>query len=292
MGAVTILSDDHCHLGEGAAWLPLAGRAAWFDIVERRLYVHDLDTGETQLHTLPVMGSVLAEIDAQRQLLASDEGIFVRHVADGRLEHLLSLEADKPGNRSNDGRVHPSGALWIGTMGRKAEKEAGSIYCVSRGGAVRLFANVTIPNAICFSPDAATAYFTDTDVNALMKVAVNPQTGLPVGEPSVLHKHVGKGGLDGAVVDAQGLIWVAQWGAAQVQAYTPEGEPVRSLPLPASNTSCPAFVGRNLDRMIVTSAWQGMGDAAKAAEPAHGQTFLIDPGARGQAWPLARPFAE
>ena len=40
-----------------------------------------------------------------------------------------------------------------------------------------------------------------------------------------------------------------------------------------------------------TSAWQGMGDARKAAEPAHGNTFLFDPGVRGLPWPAAKPFA-
>ena len=55
-----------------------------------------------------------------------------------------------------------SGALWIGTMGRKAEKGAGAIYHFGGGELRRLYASVSIPNAICFSPDGATAYFTDT----------------------------------------------------------------------------------------------------------------------------------
>ena len=48
--------------------------------------------------------------------------------ADGRLTLQIPLEADNAATRSNDGRVHPCGALWIGTMGRKAEKGAGAAW--------------------------------------------------------------------------------------------------------------------------------------------------------------------
>ncbi|WP_285294696.1 SMP-30/gluconolactonase/LRE family protein [Aureimonas altamirensis] len=289
--SVTILSDVHCHLGEGVAWLPQAQRVCWFDIVEKALFEHRLDDGRTVRHSLPFMASVIAEIDGERQLVAADEGLFVRSSADGAFERLLPLEADKPGNRSNDGRVHQSGALWIGTMGRNAEKSAGAVYWYAGGRAVRLFADITIPNAICFSPDGGTAYFVDSDVGELMRVAVNPDTGLPVGAPAVLRRHGGHGALDGAVVDTDGAIWVAHWGGACVEAYSPAGDIVKRVSLPATNISCPGFVGDRLDRMVATSAWQGMGDARKAAEPAHGNTFLFDPGVRGLPWPAARPFA-
>lgn len=288
---VSVLSDIACHLGEGAAWLPRAGLVTWFDIVEKKLLEHRPGTGRTIVHDLPVMGSVLAEIDADRQLLAADEGLFIRDAGTGALSLLTPLEADKPGNRSNDGRVHPSGALWIGTMGRKAESRAGSIYWFAGGRVVRLFANISIPNAICFSPDGATGYFVDTDVGDLMKVALNPSTGLPVGEPSVLRAHRGDSGLDGACVDADGLIWIAHWGGGKVEACTPAGDIARSVSIPASRATCPAFVGEGLDRMVITSAFQGMGEQQKAAEPDHGRTFIADVGARGLPWPPARPFA-
>ena len=82
----------------------------------------------------------------------------------------VALEADNAATRSNDGRVHPSGALWIGTMGRKAEKGAGAIYHFGGGELRRLYAGISIPNAICFSPDGATAYFTDTREAILYRV--------------------------------------------------------------------------------------------------------------------------
>jgi sugar lactone lactonase YvrE len=98
----------------------------------------------------------------------------------------------------------------------------------------------------------------------------------------------GTGDLDGAVVDADGLIWNACWGGGCVDVYSPQGALVRSVAVPARQASCPAFVGPDLSRLLVTSAWQDMDEAARAADPGHGQTFLLEVGARGRAEPDVR----
>src|SRR5262249_23233386 len=136
-----------------------------------------------------------------------------------------------------------------------------SVYALHRGELSRLLANITIPNAICFSVDGALGYFADTAKNELYRIALDPMTGLPRGEPEVLLRHRGVGGLDGAVVDADGQIWNARWAGGCVDVYSAQGEHLRSLHVPASRPSCPAFVGPDLSRLLVTSAWQDM-DAA------------------------------
>jgi sugar lactone lactonase YvrE len=282
----TILSERHCHLGEGPTYDPVTDTAWWFDILERTLLQADLASGNITEHALPMMASVLAVIDDRRQLLAADTGLYIRDIATGGLTLHTPLEADNAATRSNDGRVHPCGALWVGTMGRHAEKGMGAIYRFYRGELSLLYAGVTIPNAICFSPDGATAYFTDTKTALLQRVAIDPSTAAPIGDPRTLYDHRGgTGGLDGAVVDAQGLIWNARWGGGCVDVYTPEGERVRSIGVPAKQSSCPVFVGKTFDRLLVTSAWEGMDDAKKAADPRHGQTFILDVGATGRAEP-------
>ena len=85
------------------------------------------------------MASALARIDAERQLISAEDGLYIRSILDGRMTLHRSLEADKPTNRSNDARVHPSGTFWIGTMGRNAEAGAGAIYALYRGEISLLF---------------------------------------------------------------------------------------------------------------------------------------------------------
>src|SRR5262245_53765239 len=181
--AVRVLGEARCHLGEGPAYDAGSDTAWWFDILEKRLHEMRLADGAVHIHTLPFMASALAFVDDAHQLVAADDGLYVRTLRDGRLTLAVPLEADNPATRSNDGRAHPSGTFWIGTMGRKAEPGAGAIYGFRAGELTRLFAGITIPNAICFSADGATGYFADTRSNVLNRVPLDPATGLPTGAP-------------------------------------------------------------------------------------------------------------
>jgi sugar lactone lactonase YvrE len=284
----TTLSAERCHLGEGPTYDAVTDTAWWFDILEGKLFESHLASGSVKVHVLGKMASALARIDAERQLIVAEDGLYIRSIADGRMSLYAALEADNPATRSNDARVHPSGTLWLGTMGRKAEPHAGAIYALHEGRISRLYADITIPNAICFSSDGAVGYFADTSTNLLYRVPLDAATGLPVGDPMPFIRHQGVGGIDGAVVDADGLIWNARWGGSCVDVYDASGRRRRSLRVPARQSSCPAFVGRDFSRLLVTSAWEGMDEAARAADPEHGRTFILDVASRGRPEPDVR----
>jgi sugar lactone lactonase len=232
---------------------------------------------------------VLATVDAERQVLATEQGIFLRDIASGGLTLLTALETDKPDNRSNDGRVHPSGALWVGTMGKTAADHAGAIYHVAGTTVTRLFGGISIPNSICFSPDGTIGYFVDTRVNVMMKVALDPATGLPLDTPSVHIDGTGQeGGIDGSVCDAQGGIWNARWGVGAVDHYDSTGQHLARYSLPAAQTTCPAFIGPDLDRLLVTSATEGLDAAGLAADPQGGKVFTLDVTVKGKPEPSFR----
>ncbi len=288
---VRVLDEARCHLGEGPAYDAASDTAWWFDILEKRLHEIRLADGAVRRHALPFMASALAFIDDTRQLVAADDGLYVRTIREGRLAMAAPLEADDPATRSNDGRTHQSGTFWIGTMGRKAEPGAGAIYAFRAGELTRLFGGISIPNAICFSPDGGTGYFADTRSNVLCRVPLDPATGLPTGTPQTLHVHEGPGGLDGAVVDTAGRIWCAMWGGGRLHAYSPEGELVRCVAVPARQPSCPVFVGSDFSRLLVTSAYEGMDDTARMADVHHGRTFLLDIGVAGRPEPRVRLHA-
>jgi sugar lactone lactonase YvrE len=283
-----VLSSERCHLGEGPTYDAATDTAWWFDIVECKLFEARLGSGQITIHSLGVMGSALGRIDAHRQLLVADNGLYIRETADGRMTLYRPLEADNAATRSNDARVHPCGTFWIGTMGRKAERGLGAIYALHRGELSLLYREITIPNAICFSPDGTIGYFADTGKNTLFRVDLDAATGLPRGEPVALVTRRGGGGIDGAAVDADGLIWNARWGGGCIDVYNPQGGHLRSLRVPARQSSCPAFIGQDFSRLLATSAWQGMTEEAKRADPDHGRTFVLDAAARGRAEPDVR----
>lgn len=280
MYEVSALSRHRCHLGEGPSWHAGRSKAFWFDILDRKLLEMGLGDTAPAIHDLPFHASVAARVDNDRQLIASDAGLHLRSIDDGKLMEVRPFWDDRPGMRSNDGAVHPAGALWISTMSWQFDKGCGRIWWY-RGGDLRLIVDgLTIPNAISFSPDGRVAYYSDTLEHVIYRVDTDPATGLPTAERRVFVKVEG-GGPDGAAVDADGLLWNARWGASAVDAYAPDGRLVRSLTMPARQVSCPAFVGERLDRLIVTSAYEGYDDAKRTADPDAGRTFLVDGPFRG-----------
>lgn len=283
---VSILCDIACELGEGPSYDRHTDTLWWFDIAGRRLLEWRFGEAAARVHELPFMASVLARIDDAHQLIASEHGLHIREIATGALTLHQPIEADNPATRSNDGRVHPSGALWVGTMSKKHEHGAGAIYWYFRGELRLLYPGITIPNAICFSPDGGTAYFADTETNRIMRVACEPETGLPVGEPELFFDNAGNEGWpDGAVCDAEGVVWNTRWGGGVLDAYSPGGERIRSIAIPARRTSCPAFIGADAGKFAVTTAWQGMDAAARAADPNAGFTFVVDAPVKGRFEP-------
>ena len=272
-----IFDNRPCALGEGALWHPLRGQLFWFDILGRRLLTRS-DDGPQEWH-FPEMVSAAGWVGRDALLIASETRLFRFDLATGRDTTLAALEADVPGNRSNDGRADPQGGFWIGTMGKGAEPGAGSIWRYYKGALRRLFANITISNAISFPPDGRTAQFADTATGRVMRVALDAE-GWPKGRPQVFLDLTVEGlNPDGAVVDAAGLTWLAEWGAGCVSAYAPDGSRVRSVAFDAPHTSCPALGG---DTLYCTTALQGMDDAARAACPLAGMTFMVPGVAPGQ----------
>ena len=284
---MSILGNAVCELGEGPTYEAATDTLWWFDIVACRLHEYRFSDARERMHALPMMASALAVVDADRHVLATEHGLYLRDVASGGLDLLAPIEADNPATRSNDARVHPCGAFWIGTMGKAAEASAGAIYWYRAGELRRLFGDITITNSICFSPGGDIAWFADTRRNIVWRVACDPLTGLPVGEPSVFVDRTGEGaGMDGSVCDAEGVVWNARWGAGMVDAYDGGGRLLRSLPVPAQQVSCPVFVGADASRMAVTSAWQGLDEAALREDRHAGRTFLLNLPMRGRLDPL------
>lgn len=263
-----------CTLGEGPLWHPLRAQLYWFDILGQRLLTRDGDIPREWAFDEQV--SAAGWIDAGHLLIASETGLWRFALETGARELVAPMEGDNRATRSNDGRADPQGGFWIGTMGKRAEAGAGAIYRWFRGELRRLYAPVTIPNAISFAPDGRSACFADTARQRVWRQALDAQ-GWPVGAHETF-LDLSPQGLypDGAVFDAEGGFWLAHWGAGQVARYRGDGTPDRILPLPAAQTTCPAFGG---GRLFVTSAAVDL----QGADALQGCVFALDPGVAGQA---------
>lgn len=269
-----VFDDRHCALGEGSLWHPERGQLFWFDILEKRLLTRD---GDLQQHwQFDEYVSAAGWIDANRLLIASETQLFVFDLANSTSKNVCDLESDNTITRSNDGRADPYGGFWIGTMGRNVEAGAGSIYRFYKGELKTLFTEITISNAICFTPDGKHAYFADTVDRCIQKVGLDCD-GWPIGSAEIFvdlgSEHLSP---DGAVVDADGYLWNAQWGSNRVARYAPDGTFVEAITFAAKQTSCPAFGGKDLKTLYATSAAHGLtGDG-------EGLTYCTPTKSRGQ----------
>lgn len=234
---VGIHDNRNCELGEGPLWHPLRGQLFWFDIIGKRLMTRDGDAPREWQFEEHV--SAAGWVDQDTLLIASETALSRFDLTTGASEPLVALEADDPRTRSNDGRADPWGGFWIGTMGKEAEPELGAIYRFYRGELRQLFAPITISNAICFAPDQSCAYFTDTLTQKVMRQTLDDE-GWPNGDPEVLIDLRADGLFpDGAVVDGEGCLWIAQWGASRVARYSSDGEFLSAIPLPARSPALP-----------------------------------------------------
>lgn len=247
-----IHDETQCTLGEGPLWHPARQQLFWFDILGQRLHTagHHWQFDEYV--------SAAGWVDDTTLLIASQSQLFTFDLGTEDMTYVCGLESDNPVTRSNDGRADPQGGFWIGTMGINAEDTAGAIYRYYRGEVRRLYSKITISNAICFAPDGSTAYYTDTPTQKIMRVSLDDD-GWPKGKPAL---HIDLRGTDfrpdGAVVDAAGNLWNAQWGAGRVAGYAPDGSFLRAYEFAGRQTSCPAFGGPDLATLYCTSAAVGL----------------------------------
>lgn len=275
-----IFDHRRCELGEGPLWHPLRQQLFWFDITAGAMLSQDA-TGP-RLWQFPEMVSAAGWVSADRLLIAGETGLFLFDLPSETSAPLCPIEADLTTNRTNDGRADPQGGFWIGTMSKIESPGAGAIYRYFDGEIRRLYRGITCPNAICFTPDGRTAQFTDNAHGRVMRVSLDAQ-GWPSSDPVVFLDLAAQGhDPDGAVIAADGVLWIAQWGSSRVASYAPDGQFLQAIHFDAPHTSCPAFGGTDLATLFCTSALQGMDNSARTSHPHAGKTFAAPGITRGQ----------
>jgi sugar lactone lactonase YvrE len=275
--AAKLLIDSQCALGEGPIWHDGRQQLFWFDINNKTLFAADADGNEQGRWHFEETVAAAAIIDDKSLALATETGLKRLELGRGAIEHLIDIESDVPANRSNDSRVHPAGAFWIGTMVKDEGPKEGAVYHYRAGVLTRIRSGAAIPNATCFSPDGRIAYWADTPTQKILKCETDPDTGMPVGQWSLFADVADHRGYpDGAVVDSEGYVWNARWGGSCVIRYAPDGKIDRIIEVPVSQVTCPAFGGRDFKRLFITTANKGLSDEQRADEKVAGGIFFID----------------
>ena len=279
-----LLVPVECSLGEGPLWHPERDELFWTDINGKALFACDAEGGSPRRWAFPEAIGSLALISRAHLLLASETALWRFDVETAEAVKAWDLP-NLEGVRSNDGRCAPNGDFWIGSMGWRHERDAGAIRRVTSEGPQGYREGITVANSIAFAPDGRTAYWCDTPDKAIRRQPLDA-AGAPEGPDELFVRT--EGWPDGSVCDAEGFLWNAEWDGARLVRYAPDGRVDRTLALPVSRPTCPAFGGPGLTRLFVTTARTGLDQGTLKAEPGAGGIFAMDVDVAGVPEPRFR----
>jgi sugar lactone lactonase YvrE len=276
-------------LGEGVLWDPVGERIWWTDIQERRLFRYDPEARALEKFELPErLGSFGFVEGCDKIVGAFESGFAFYHPESGQLDW-LARPGHAAGNiRFNDGRVDRQGRFWAGSMVEGDGAPLGKLYCLRGGKPEVCLTGIAISNSICFSPDGRHLYFTDTPHRTILRYDIDPSSGA-VSNRKIFAQTPQGAFPDGSNVDAQGHLWNAHWGAGRVVRYAPDGSISGGIDVPATQPTCIAFGGKDLDLLFVSSARENLSEAALARQPHAGDVFVYRVDAKGLADPRFTP---
>ena len=265
-------------LGEGLLWQ--GGRWWWTDIESATLFAWQPGTPGPTFCRLPDRLGSFAHCRSGRVLLGLAKRLAVATLGDQlellQLQTLAPVDAAEPRTRINDGRTDRRGYFVFGTLNEAKEKRPiASFYQYSMQHGLRRLAlpAVAIANSICFSLDGRTMYFCDSPSRRILQCDYDAETAQVDNVRPFTEMDRADAEPDGSVIDAEGCLWNAQWGAGRVARYDPEGRLMATYAAPAAHTSCPAIGGEGGDQLMLTTARTGLSRDALAAQPLSGSLF-------------------
>jgi len=274
---VQVVSQDGVRdvLGEGLFWSVRENALYWTDILSPALNRLSLIDNVVTRWAMPEMiGWVIERRDAPGFIAGFKSGFAELRLGPLTITPIVDPEPDLPHNRLNDAKADAQGRIWAGSMAVAIDGLSGALHRFDPDRSVtRIDDGYVVANGPAFSPDGRWLYHNDTARRVVYRFRL--EDGAAIDRQPFITFDRDMGYPDGMTTDADGHLWIAQWGVGSVSRFDPDGVFERSVRLPASQISNVAFAGAELDRMFVTSASDGVD------EPLGGALFEIDPGVRG-----------
>lgn len=261
--------------GEGACWSVERQRLYWVDIEGRQVHAFDPAAGTDQVWTLAEEPTAIAPRRAGGLILPMGGALVLTDDA-CRPQQRLPLPPRDPRTRLNDGSCDPEGRFWAGTMDRGEGKHPGiaALYCLGHDLVpVQVLSGVTISNGIVWSADGGTMYYIDTPTRSIRAFLVE---GMQLRDARIVVGIDEPGRPDGMAIDAEGMLWVAQYGGGCCCRWDPRtGRCIGRIQVPmAQQVSSCAFGGADRRTCFLTTARKGLTPLELHAQPLAGSLFV------------------
>ena len=282
MSSFEVVDAAGIELGEHPVWDPGGERVGWVDVFAGELrWVAD---GAATCWRFPAPLGAVAVRESGGVVAAAGDGIHFRD-GDGRTDRTPVTGLLPQGVRFNDAACDPVGNFLCGTTSLDAERGLGSLYRVSPDGEVETLASgITESNGLAWSHDGGTLYYVDSGEPAVRRYRYDAGS-IPQREQDLCVVPDGHGVPDGICIDADGAVWVGIWEGGALWRVSPDGELLDVIDAPVSRPTCPGFGGPGLAQLFVATAWEGMDEAARGAEPWAGHLLACQPDVPGAPAP-------
>ena len=271
-------------LGEVPLWSTEEQALYWVDVKNPTIHRYDPKTRrrrhwliETEIGSIGLAGK-------DRLVAGLRTGLHYVDLETGAIEPICDPEGGGRfnENRLNDGKMDRAGRFWCGSMQDPGHAPVGTLYRFSADGKWSTAERkIRIPNALSWSPDDRTMYFSDSATNQIRAYDFDLASGEIANPRTFATVPEGLGHPDGATVDADGFVWSAHIFGGRITRYDPDGRVERVIELPVPQVTSCAFGGSDLETLYVTTASMHMDRAALAAAPLAGALFAVDVGVRG-----------
>jgi sugar lactone lactonase YvrE len=278
--SVVPATDQRMSLGEGPTWDAQAGLARWVDITSGRLFEARIDgrTLGTPRIALTVDGTLGAAVHAEGGglLLATSRHLEHRD-ADGALVGRVEVVPEGMPSRLNDGACDPSGRYLVGSVALDSKPGREMLWRLEHDGTLTVIDDdLLLSNGIAWSPKGDLMYHVDTFRNTVLRRTYDSATGAVGGREAFIET---PGEYpDGLTVGADGDLWVAYWNSGEVRRYSAGGALLATIAVGAPLTTSCAFVGPDLDLLLITTEASAPGVEPTARS---GALLACTPGARG-----------
>lgn len=251
----SIISDTRDKLGESPVWCADKRLLYWVDFYGPTIRWCNPAGGEAGSWTLPAVSQIGSIVRAGDGFLAAiDTGIAFVDPHFRTLQPFADPNAGRPGIGYNDAKPDRQGRYWFGTFDAAETDPRGILYCMESADHVHVAdSGFIVCNGPALSPDGSILYFSDSMGRRILAY------DLALDSPALRNRREffavpdGEGLPDGLTVDAEGFVWIAQYGAGLISRVSPEGKRVLSLKTPTPNVTSLCFGGDKLDTLFVTT---------------------------------------
>jgi sugar lactone lactonase YvrE len=271
------VSPERCLLGESPFWHPDEQQLYWVDIPGKAVFRCNVHMGTVQRWDMPSEPGSIAPARSGGLVLGLRDGVYRATEWGGEVQLLARFSHDPVTTRFNDGKCDPVGRFWVGTMYEPRTQRLGELFSLdvrnARQPEISLKAiNNVISNGLAWSPDARTLYWADTmhhlihawDWDATSNAMRHHRTfaQLPLkpegfrSDDMAAAEHYG-GRPDGAAMDVEGNYWSAMFEGGRLVKFSPRGEILASVPVPARCPTMPCFGGDDGRTLYLTTASHG-----------------------------------